>query len=75
MNAPRWTLMGIALTLGAVMLPAQADGVLDRVKAGGKIVLAHRESSVPCSYVAPVSKKPMGYALDLCPKLTEAGGK
>jgi ABC-type amino acid transport substrate-binding protein len=75
MNAPRWTLMGIALTLGAVMLPAQADGVLDRVKAGGKIVLAHRESSVPFSYVDPVSKGPMGYALDLCLKLTEAVGK
>jgi ABC-type amino acid transport substrate-binding protein len=75
MNAPRWTLIGTALALGAAMLPAQADGVLDRVKAGGKIVLAHRESSVPFSYVDPVSKKPMGYALDLCLKLAEAVGK
>ena len=67
--------MGIALTLGAAMLPAQADGVLDRIKAGGKIMLGHRESSVPFSYVDPVSKRPMGYALDLCLKLTEAVGK
>lgn len=57
------------------VLPAQAEGVLDRVKAGGKIVLAHRESSVPFSYVDPVSKKPMGYALDLCLKLAEAVGR
>lgn len=45
--------------------------VLDRVKAGEPIVLAHRESSVPFSYLDG-NKKPVGYALDLCLKLAQA---
>ena len=45
--------------------------VIDRVKSGGVIVIAHRESSVPFSYLDG-NKKPVGYALDLCIKLAEA---
>ncbi|GAA0759853.1 amino acid ABC transporter substrate-binding protein [Ideonella azotifigens] len=43
---------------------------LDRIKLTGKIVIAHRESSVPFSYVLP-DKQPVGYALDLCSRLSE----
>jgi ABC-type amino acid transport substrate-binding protein len=49
---------------------AQSGPVLDRIKAGGKIVIAHRESSVPFSYL-DANKKPVGYALDLCLKIAE----
>jgi ABC-type amino acid transport substrate-binding protein len=49
---------------------AQSGPVLDRIKAGGKIVIAHRESSVPFSY-KDGNGKPVGYALDLCLKLAE----
>jgi ABC-type amino acid transport substrate-binding protein len=49
---------------------AQSGPVLDRVKAGGKIVIAHRESSVPFSYL-DANKKPVGYAVDLCVRLAE----
>lgn len=49
---------------------AWAGPTLDRIKADGRIVLAHRESSVPFSYV--VAGKPVGYAVDLCRKLAEA---
>jgi ABC-type amino acid transport substrate-binding protein len=49
---------------------AQSGLVLDRIKSGGKIVIAHRESSVPFSYLDG-NKKPVGYALDLCIKLAE----
>ncbi len=45
--------------------------VLDRIKSGGNIVLAHRESSVPFSYL-DANKKPVGYALDLCMRLAQA---
>ena len=45
--------------------------VLDRIKASGRIVLAHRESSVPFSYY-DANKKPVGYALDLCKDVAEA---
>jgi ABC-type amino acid transport substrate-binding protein len=50
---------------------AQSGPVIDRLKSGGKLVLAHRESSVPFSYY-DADKKPVGYALDLCIKLAEA---
>lgn len=45
--------------------------VLDRIRSSGRIVLAHRESSLPFSYF-DANKKPVGYALDLCKEVTEA---
>ena len=50
---------------------ASAQGVLERVSAGGKLVIAHRESSVPFSYIDSKSGKPVGYAVDLCLRLAE----
>jgi ABC-type amino acid transport substrate-binding protein len=63
----------VAVTLSASpsVVWAQNGSVLERIKAGGKIVIAHRESSVPFSYLDG-NKKPVGYALDLCLKLAEA---
>lgn len=72
----------VLATLGAwaAALPAQAapaaaavptGPVLDRIRQTGKILIAHRESSVPFSYL-DADKKPMGYAVDLCLKLAEA---
>ena len=49
---------------------SQTGPVLDRIKSGGKIVIAHRESSVPFSYLDG-NKKPVGYALDLCVRIAE----
>ena len=51
--------------------PAGPHPVLDRIKASGRIVLAHRESSVPFSYY-DADKKPVGYAIDLCKDIAEA---
>ena len=59
------------LAVSATAVPARAGVVLDRIKASGQIVIAHRESSVPFSYL-DADKKPVGYALDLCRKLAEA---
>jgi len=54
---------------------AEADAgphpVLDRIRASGHIVIAHRESSVPFSYY-DANKQPVGYAMDLCKDLAEA---
>jgi ABC-type amino acid transport substrate-binding protein len=58
--------LGLAFANAAVAGPA-----LDRMKQTGKIIVAHRESSVPFSYVLP-DKKPVGYAIDLCLKVAEA---
>ncbi len=62
-----------ALALGLLLgsSAAQATGVLERVAAGGKLIVAHRESSIPFSYLDQDSK-PVGYALDLCLKLADA---
>ncbi|WP_454725885.1 amino acid ABC transporter substrate-binding protein [Delftia acidovorans] len=64
------------IALGALGLSAlsgvSAAGVLDKVQAGGALVIAHRESSVPFSYIDARSGKPVGYALDLCLRLAEA---
>jgi glutamate/aspartate transport system substrate-binding protein len=54
----------------AASVPALPHPVLDRIRASGHIVLAHRESSVPFSYY-DANKKPVGYALDLCKDLVE----
>jgi ABC-type amino acid transport substrate-binding protein len=51
--------------------PPPKGPTLDRIKQTGKIVIAHRESSVPFSYVLP-DKKPVGYAVDLCLRVAEA---
>src|SRR5262249_28969329 len=45
--------------------------VLDRLRQGGTLVIAHRESSVPFSYLDG-DKKPVGYAVEICQRLAEA---
>lgn len=61
----------ISTTTATTALSAASIGVLERIKSGGKLVIAHRESSVPFSYVDS-DKKPLGYAVDLCLKIADA---
>ncbi len=60
-----------ALCLGVVVSSAQAGPVLDRIKQTGKIVIGHRDASVPFSYL-DANRKPVGYSIELCQKLAEA---
>jgi ABC-type amino acid transport substrate-binding protein len=53
------------------MSPLAAETVLERVSNGGKLIVAHRESSIPFSYLDG-NQHPVGYALDLCLKIAEA---
>ena len=55
----------------AAPVDAEPHPVLDRIRASGRIVLAHRESAVPFSYF-DTGRKPVGYALDLCKDVAEA---
>lgn len=64
------------LTCGVVLMAglssvAQPGPTLERIKQSGKIVIGYRETSVPFSYL-DADKLPVGYAVDLCLKLTEA---
>ena len=61
----------LALGLVTLTYAAWAETVLERISAGGKLVIAHRESSIPFSYL-DANKKPVGYAVDLCLKIAEA---
>lgn len=67
-------ILPLAAIAGAFLfagLPAVAGSVLERIKARGKIVVAHRASSVPFSYV-DTDQKAIGYAVDLCGHVAEA---
>jgi ABC-type amino acid transport substrate-binding protein len=57
--------------MAALCATSHASPVLDRLKSGGKLVIAHREASVPFSYL-DADKKPVGYAMDLCLKIAES---
>jgi len=67
------TLAVAALGAGFV-LPAQAQeftGTLGKIAESGQIVIGHRESSVPFSYLDE-NQKPIGYSIDLCMKVVDA---
>ena len=75
----RWVQAAVAaiLCLACVTVHAQTTDApkqlptLQKVRDTGVITLAHRESSIPFSYLDD-SKRPVGYALDLCLRVVEA---
>lgn len=67
-------LLALAVTVPAcAQTPAAKPQIptLQKVRQSGVIVLAHRESSIPFSYL-DASKQPVGYAVDLCLRVVEA---
>ena len=72
-NASKFLILAAAFSAVA-SADATAAGLIERIKGGGKVVLAYRESSVPFSFMDTASKKPMGYALDMCRKIVDAAG-
>ena len=50
--------------------PVAMAGELDKIRASGTIVVAHRETSIPFSYIGP-DGRPIGYAMDLCAKVVD----
>ncbi|AKJ27686.1 amino acid ABC transporter substrate-binding protein [Caldimonas brevitalea] len=67
--------IGVSVWIGSVVMlhsaPAHAGPVIERIRASGKVQIAHRESSVPFSYL-DADRKPVGYAVDICLRLVEA---
>ena len=60
----------ICLGLIALAIPAHAQSVLSRLENGDPLIIAHREASIPFSYVD--NGKPIGYAMDICQRIVEA---
>lgn len=68
----RWA---VALSLSSLAASALAGPVLDRIQKTGKLVIGHRQSSVPFSYVVAGQPAPVGYAIDLCLEISKAIAK
>jgi ABC-type amino acid transport substrate-binding protein len=61
--------LGLVLSILAAPI-AHAQDTMERIRASNTIVIGHRESSIPFSYV--VDGKPIGYSLDICQRMVEA---
>ena len=62
-------LMGLGLALPAAA--QDLSGKLQKIADSGEIVIGHRESSVPFSYLDE-NQQPVGYSIDLCMKVVDA---
>jgi len=77
LNTSRWNRLRRSAAMASGMLliglssVAMAGPTLDHIRQNGRIVLGHRESSVPFSYM-DADKHAVGYAVDLCQRLAEA---
>jgi glutamate/aspartate transport system substrate-binding protein len=71
--------MKFALILCSLVLPGICTGIqaasahneIEKIRSSGTIVVAHRDASIPFSYLDD-KKQPVGYSIDLCMKLVEA---
>jgi ABC-type amino acid transport substrate-binding protein len=54
--------------------PVELSGTLLKARTSGAVTIAHRESSIPFSYLS-TRKEPIGYSIELCRKLVEAIGE
>lgn len=62
----------VALSLSAPVAFADGHGgTLDKIATSGEIVIGHRESSVPFSYLDG-NQQAVGYSIDLCMKIVDA---
>ena len=69
------TLLGVAITAALISSPALGEeltGTLKKIKESGTITLGHRDASIPFSYMADASGKPVGYSHDIQLKIVEA---
>ena len=58
---------GLLLSFGAL---AQVPPTLDKIKAQGEITVAHRESSIPFSYLG-AEGKPVGFGWEICQRIVD----
>lgn len=63
--------IGLAVAAAASASAAEWTGTLKKIAESGEIVIGHRESSVPFSYLND-EQKPIGYSIDLCMKIVDA---
>lgn len=67
----RCAILGVSSVSIVLSTAVLAGPTLENIRQTGRIVIGHRESSVPFSYV-DADKHAVGYAVDLCRRLAEA---
>ncbi|PAW52386.1 amino acid ABC transporter substrate-binding protein [Pseudomonas moraviensis] len=68
-------ILGAAIAAALISTPvfaAELTGTLKKINDSGTITLAHRDSSIPFSYIADASGKPVGYSHDIQVAIVEA---
>ena len=68
-------LLGAAVTAALISMPvtaAELTGTLKKINDSGTITLGHRDASIPFSYIADASGKPVGYSHDIQLAIVEA---
>ncbi len=63
--------LSLYLLLAILGSSAQAQGMLDKIRSTREITVAHRDASIPFSYL-DANQQPIGYAMDLCLKVVDA---
>lgn len=61
-------ILGAAIAAALISAPvfaAELTGTLKKIKESGTITLGHRDASIPFSYIADGSGKPVGYSHDI----------
>ncbi len=61
-------LLGAAIAAAVISSPVMAEeltGTLKKIKESGTVTLGHRDASIPFSYIADASGKPVGYSHDI----------
>ena len=67
--AASWLLAGAAIAQDDA--PVELSGTLLRARTSGVVTIAHRESSIPFSYMS-ARGEPIGYSIELCGRLIDA---
>ncbi len=68
-------ILGAAIAAALISTPvfaAELTGTLKKINDSGTITLAHRDASIPFSYIADASGKPVGYSHDIQLAIVEA---
>jgi len=71
MQIERWIKGLVVLATTGCALLANAGPLLDKVKSEGRLTIAHRDASIPFSYL-DAEGKPIGYAMDICRRMAQA---
>jgi glutamate/aspartate transport system substrate-binding protein len=69
----RGRVLSLCFAVGvSISAPVWANDTLARIRQTQTITIAHREASVPFSYIDENTRRPVGYTVDLCLKIAEA---